>query len=140
MDPTIWLSAQQFEAFRDSPVEGPIVFVNLLAFRAKAAYPPGTEDPEMTGRQAYDRYRPVARQAVASVGGRALWYGHIAQTLVGPTDASWDEAALAEYPSRQAFIDMIQKPEYRAVLVHREAALARSHVFVAKTQFRNLET
>ena len=139
MDAAIWLSADQLQAFRDNPATGPVVFVNLLMIREFAVYPPGTEDPELTGLQAYDRYRVVAREAARSVGGRVLWYGHALPTLVGPPGEQWDEMALAEYPSRQAFLDMIVKPEYRAVLVHRAAAIAKCRVFPATTVLRNLD-
>lgn len=139
MDATIWLSAEQLQAFRAAPTEDPVVFVNLIAFRQFALYQPGTEDPLLSGRDAYDRYRRIAREMAKSVGGRALWYGQVAQTLVGPSDETWDDAALAEYPTRQVFLDMIVKPEYRAALVHRDAAIERCRVIVAATVLRNLE-
>ena len=36
-------------------VEGPVMMVNLLKFREKAAYPDG-RDAEISGREAYGRY------------------------------------------------------------------------------------
>ena len=139
MDPTVWLSAEQLDAFKKSPIEGSIAFINLQTYRARAAYPAGTENPEVTGRAAYDRYREVARRMLASVGGRGLWFGTVGLTLVGPPGETWDEAALAEYPSRQAFLDMIVKPEYRAALVHRFAAIEDCRCYVAQARFRNLD-
>jgi len=38
----------------------------------------------------------------------------------------WDAIALVEYPSRQAFIDMVSQPDYQKAHTHREAGLERT--------------
>jgi hypothetical protein len=46
---------QQFMDFFGAPEDGPFVMVNLLRFKAKAAYPDGS-DADLSGRDAYMRY------------------------------------------------------------------------------------
>ncbi|MDX1578671.1 MAG: hypothetical protein R3266_09300 [Gemmatimonadota bacterium] len=36
----------------------------------------------------------------------------------------WDVVALVSYPARQAFLEMVSKPEYAEIHGHREAGLA----------------
>ncbi len=33
--------------------------------------------------------------------------------LIGPSDERWDEAFIAQYPSADAFIEMLRDPVYR---------------------------
>ena len=66
----------------------PIVMVNLLKFRDKAQYDePG--EPEMTGREAYDRYGSVMAPLVLAMvlpGGvilrRVRWEGHFPRFIL----------------------------------------------------------
>jgi hypothetical protein len=46
-------------------------------------------------------------------GGRIVWAGEPAAPLLG--EKGWDMVALVEYPSRQAFLEMIASPEYREI-------------------------
>jgi uncharacterized protein (DUF1330 family) len=109
-------------------VEKPIVMLNLLRFRARTQYPPGTDAAACSGREAYARYAAVALAKVAEVGGRLVWMASADASLIGPDGEVWDEVALVEYPSRQAFLRMIEMPDYQAAVVHRSAALADSRL------------
>ena len=44
--------------------------------------------------------------------------------LIVEGDEQWDDALLARYPSRDAFVDMQKSPTYQAALPHRTAGLA----------------
>ena len=44
--------------------------------------------------------------------------------MLGEVEDLWDVIALVEYPSSEAFRQMLQSPEYQEVHVHREAGLA----------------
>ena len=45
--------------------------------------------------------------------------------LIGPQDCEqWDIAFIAEYPSVQAFVDMLRDPVYREAVKHRQAGVA----------------
>jgi len=60
------------------------------------------------------------------VGGRIVYAAAPAPPLLG--DDAWDVAALVEYPSRQAFLDMVTAPEYKAAAHLRTEALARGEL------------
>jgi uncharacterized protein (DUF1330 family) len=114
--------------------DAPIVMINLLRYRAQAAYPDGFDAEPCSGREAYQRYGTVAAGRVASVGGRLLWMGRVRASVIAPDDETWDDAILVEYPSRRAFLEMVSQPEYLAAAVHRTAALADSRLIATVTQ------
>jgi uncharacterized protein (DUF1330 family) len=108
----------QFVALASSPEEGPVVMINLLKF-------PGGRQSE--GAASYQRYADQAVKMVEEQGGTLLWLGRVDQVLIGDEEAdAWDSAALVQYPSRQAFIDMVSKPAYQDAHTHREAGLERT--------------
>ena len=120
---------QQIQDFVASEHEGPIFMINLLRYRAQAEYPDGSKAEPCTGREAYARYAAVALQKVAEAGGRPVWLAPVQVSLIAPEGETWDDAVLVEYPSRQAFLEMVSKPDYQAVAVHRTAALEDSRLF-----------
>lgn len=113
---------------------GPIVMINLLRYRAQAAYEPGAAATACSGREAYQRYAEVAVAKVAEVGGRLLWLANVLATVIGPDGEEWDDAVLVEYPSRQAFLRMVAMPDYQAVSFHRTAALEDSRLIATNPQ------
>lgn len=108
------------------PADTPIIMVNLLKFKVRAVYPDGTSD--CSGREAYDRYSVVASQKVAEIGGRLFWLGEVQGALIAPPGEVWDKVMLVQYPSIQAFKEMLAMPDYHASTVHREAALEDSRL------------
>jgi len=107
--------------------DGPIVALNLNRYRARAAYPPGTPDAAVTGREAYLRYGVIALQAIASVGGRILWATEGRHVTIGTDDDRYDEIVAVWYPSRAAFLTLDIFPGYRAAFaLHRRAAIERA--------------
>jgi uncharacterized protein (DUF1330 family) len=70
---------------------------------------------------------------VIEAGGKILWFGNVAQIVIGPDTERWDDAVLVQYPSRQAFITMVTRPDYLAASVHRTAALADSRLIATAT-------
>ena len=122
-------SAEQFQQFlADYPDGEPVVMLNLLRFREQADYPADFDAEPCSGAEAYGRYGTAVVERVASVGGRLVWTGAAHPTVIGPTDEAWDLVALIEYPSKQAFADMLAQPEYQAVAPHRTASLADSRL------------
>lgn len=111
-----------------------IVMINLLRYRERAAYPEGFDAAPASGREAYQRYAAEAVKHVAAVGGRMVWLGEVRFTVIGPEDERWDDAALVEYPSKQAFLEMVSKADYQAAAVHRTAALADSRLLCTETR------
>ncbi len=111
---------QQF--FSDAD-HGPMVMVNLLKFKDKATYPDG-RDPDLTGREAYDRYGAAVVDCLKAVGGHVVYSGPVTGLLLGEVEEAWDAVALAYYPSPQAMLQMVATPEYQAIEIHRYAGLA----------------
>lgn len=101
----------------------PVVMLNLLRFRARANYPAESNEPSRTGRDAYGVYLRLVEPILAGVGGRMIWSGDAKHALIAPDGETWDEVLLVEYPSRDAFLTMLRLPEYRAITMHRTAAL-----------------
>jgi uncharacterized protein (DUF1330 family) len=132
--PSIEPTPEQFAAFlQQVPADKPIVMINLLRYREQAEYPAGYEASPCTGREAYQRYGEQAIQHVAKVGGKPIWMGSAQAVVIGPSDETWDDAVLVEYPSRQAFMEMVAKPDYQECAVHRTAALADSRLIATLT-------
>ncbi len=118
-------------AFRDLPLDRPIAMLNLLRFRERAAYAPdvdATLSRDLSGAEAYAAYGRAAAAPFARAGGRQVWLGTPRLTVIGPADGAWDLAFIAEYPSGEAFLGMLHDPEYRAAVVHRQAAIADSRL------------
>ena len=113
-------SDAQLAALASHRPDGPIV-------RERAAYPPGTRDGDVTGREAYRRYGVVAFQAILSTGGRILWATEGRNVAIGGGDELFHEVVAVWYPSRAAFLTLDRYPGYReAFELHRRASLERA--------------
>ena len=109
------LNQEGFAAFAGRAGEGgPIVMLNLLAF-----------EPE-GGRQRYEEYGEAVAPLLERAGGRIVFLGEPAAPLLG--DEGWDLVVLVEYPSRQAFLDMIASPEYLEIGHLRTEALVKGEL------------
>jgi uncharacterized protein (DUF1330 family) len=119
---------EQIQALVEHGPEGPIVMVNLLKYRAKAAYDASRSEAKegLSGREAYQRYGAVAVKHVTASGGGIVWGGTQKLVVVGGPEHEWDDVVCVRYPSRQAFLKMVSDPDYRAAAYHREAGLERT--------------
>lgn len=116
---------RQMEAFFEragTGRDGPVVMVNLLKFRDRAAYPDG-RDAHISGFEAYTRYGIAVKQIIERLGGRMLYVGAVDGLMIGECEELWDQVALVEYPSRASLLEMVNSPEYHAIEVHRDAGL-----------------
>lgn len=116
-------TGDQFRAFRDDPHDGPIAQVNLLKFRVRAEYAAdhpqhGVDEP---GSAAYQRYVDAFRVAAGEVGGDCLLYGRTERYFIGQGD--WDAVLVMHFPSRTAFIETLNHPDYAEMHRHRDAGL-----------------
>jgi uncharacterized protein (DUF1330 family) len=109
---------EQLEQLRNASDGGPIVMVNLLRFK-----------PD--GGEAYGRYAAAVAPMLEQVGGRILNTVACRQAVIGPEEERWDAVALVEYPSVQAFLNMVENPDYVATHEHREAGLADSRLILS---------
>jgi uncharacterized protein (DUF1330 family) len=104
-----------FEAFGQRAGEAaPVTMLNLLAFE-----PDG-------GRERYGEYGAAVAPLLERVGGRVVFLGDPGAPLLGAE--GWDMVALVEYPTRQAFLDMVGSPEYERIADLRSTALTRSEL------------
>ena len=120
IDPT----EAQLTAFAGADLTTPIVMLNLNRYRDRAAYPAGTPDADVSGREAYMRYGMVALAAILHVGGRILWATEGRQLAIGCDHDVFHEVVAVWYPSRAAFLSLEQYPGYHhAFELHRRAAI-----------------
>jgi uncharacterized protein (DUF1330 family) len=104
-----------FEQLGQRSDDGPVVMLNLLAFKADG------------GSREYSQYAQSVVSMIETRGGKLLWSGRPDQVLIGnPESNNWDLVALVQYPSRRAFIEMVTSPEYHTAHTHREGGLERT--------------
>ena len=94
--------------------EGPVVMLNLLDLK-----PDG-------GFERYAEYGAAVEPLLERAGARILFAGEGSSAVIGT--GGWDLVALVEYPTRQAFLDMIGSEEYLAIAHLRTEALERSEL------------
>lgn len=119
-------TAQQLSTLAAAGPREPIVMLNLLRFKERADGIDAADS--ISGAEAYGRYASAAGKFLERVGGRLLLALSAQQTVIGPSEGEWDLVLAVEYPSRQAFLEMIGDPEYLAIHAHRAAALADSRL------------
>jgi uncharacterized protein (DUF1330 family) len=103
-------NAEGMAAFNEAAgEEKPVTMLNLLRFK-----PDG-------GRERYAEYGAAVAPLLDGIGGRIVFVGESASPLLGGD--SWDLVALVEYPTRQAFLEMIGSSDYQAIAHLRTEAL-----------------
>lgn len=121
----IGFGGESFDAFRKVPRDGPIHMLNLVKLRDQAVYDDGRE---ATGMEAYKAYSKESAPVFQGNGGRIIWSGKMEHMLIGPSDEQWHLCFVAEYPSVEAFVEMIKDPVYREAMTHRQAAVKTSRL------------
>lgn len=122
----LYPTEQQVAAFAQGDPDKPVQMLNLLKYRDRAHYTQPVDNPDCTGREAYERYIILASKSIESAEGTLLWYGTAGGLLIGGSGDDWDEALLVEYPSCNHLLRMFGDPAYQATTFHREAALERT--------------
>lgn len=122
---------EQFKAMYGLPLDRPVMMLNLLKFRDRAAY--ADSDPEagedVSGADAYARYSQEATPIFDALGASQAWIGKPELVLIGDDAGDlWDLAFVARYPTAQAFIDMVKDPAYQRAVRHRNAAVLDSRL------------
>lgn len=104
----------QFAALAARPADAPVVMVNLLKFK-----PAG-------GLESYLQYGREVVPHLERVGATLRYAGGAPSVVIGDGEQPWWDAILiVEYPTPQAFIDMVTTQEYAKVHEHRAAGLDR---------------
>ena len=108
------LNEQDLAAFTSRAGEGPVYMLNLLEFAGDG------------GAERYAEYGQAVAPLLEGVGGRPVFAGAPAEDLIG--DGHWDLVVVVEYPTRQAFLDMVSSPEYEQIAHLRTEALLRTEL------------
>ena len=115
----------QFEAFKALTRDEPVMMLNLLKFRDKAAYEDGRD---VSGAEAYAAYGRESAPIFRRVGGEIIWRGKPELMLIGPAGKKWDLIFIARYPTASAFLEMVTDPDYQLAVRHRQAAVLDSRL------------
>lgn len=112
-------------AAENIPAGQPVVMLNLLRYRQQAEYAKKQVE-SISGREVYhQRYVPAFGKLASAIPGiQVLFLGTVqAGIVIGPEEI-WDEMALVEYPSLEAFRSVVESAAYHAEAdPHRKAAL-----------------
>ncbi len=113
------------QAAANIPDGQPVVMLNLLRYHQRAKYANQQVEP-LSGQEAYhQRYVPAFGKLASAIPGiQVLFLGAVqAGIVIGPEEI-WDEVALVEYPSLEAFRSIVESQDYYAEAdPHRKAAL-----------------
>ncbi len=104
--------------------DGPVWMVNLMRYRERAVYADGRES-DLTGREADDRYAPFG--PFRTVGAELVFLADVEAQLVGD-DQEWERIAVVRYPTRRAFLEMQELPDYIGLHEHKDAGMASTFV------------
>ena len=123
----------QLKKLLSLPPDAPVVALNLFQFNSQAQYQPSdpefnTEAANVTGKIAWARYSATAGKYLADLGGKVVFSTPVAQVMIGPADVQWDVAAIMYFPTRKAFMEMLENPVFQKASRHRKAALANHHM------------
>lgn len=110
-------------ATRDPDADGPIYMVNLMKYRDVAIYDStSTESPQITGREADDRYDPSS--ILNEIGASIMFVADVVSTDRGIGD--WDRIAVVRYPTRRSFIEMQRRNDFGEKHRHKAAGMSRT--------------
>ncbi len=120
----------QIAKLQSLPMAAPIAALNLFKLNERAKYRPedpefGTPDADVSGQEAFERYRTEAGAKLTSLGGRTVFAASVDQIMIGPDALDFDLAAVMYFPTRSAFVAMLSDPDFQSSSRHRYAALAR---------------
>ena len=119
------LNEQTLQALPD---DGPVTMLNLMRFRERSL------DGKGSGWDAYLRYSALSIKLIKAQGGTIIWTGTADAVALGDAERHrWDYVALVRYPSRAAFLAMMNSADYAAANVERENGCA-DHAIVATTE------
>ena len=111
------------KAFANLPADAPVVMINLLKFH------------DGDGLAHYLTYTREVQPHLDRVGGSVRYAGTNPHNVIGDGEQPWWDAILVvEYPSPQAFVDMVLDEGYQKVHEHRAAALQQGDL-IATSQW-----
>ncbi len=115
-------TADRFGALLDLDIAGPVSMLHLLKFRERASYEDGRAT-DLTGADAYQLYLGDLVDRVQSVGGQLVLSKTAQYLVLGQAEDLWDTVLVIDYPSKEAFVEVVTSPEMLESGVHRRAGL-----------------
>ena len=122
MSTTFETTPGQIAALTARPADAPVVMVNLLKFKPEG------------GVESYLQYGQEVVPHLERVGAKLRYAGGAPSVVIGDGERPWwDVILIVEYPTPQAFIDMVTTREYAKVHEHRAAGLDRGDLIATST-------
>jgi len=117
---------EQTQALLHNPPAGSVRLLNLLKFKAQAEYEDGSTGGCGSGMEAYMRYGAALFDGIlASVGAKLVFSEPVTGGIIGEAGTTdYDMVAIMQYPTMQAFLEMMSLPAYEQAAKHRDAGLA----------------
>jgi len=111
------------------------VMVNLIKYREKAAYPPGSPYGD-SAIEADKRYARAFFPYLLRYGNVPVFISRRSGSFIEPKDAEpWQVVAMIRYRSRRDFIRSVRAVVGKDVMVHKWAAIDTTHVFPVRPLF-----
>lgn len=104
--------------------DGPIWMVNLMKYREKADYADG-RSADISGKEADDLYAPLG--PLKAIGARPVFLADVDTQFLNDSP-KWDRVGIVKYPSRRAFLEMQNRPDFKELHHHKEAGMAETIV------------
>ena len=113
-----------FNKFIQAEIKGSFQMLNLLKFKEHVS------ETGLSGKEQYQEYMKAAAPFIQSSGAKLSYLGNTLHSIIGPAENEWDKVLLVEYPSKEAFLNMVMDPEYPAQL--RTLALSDSRLILCQ--------
>ena len=104
--------------------DGPIWMVNLMKYREKADYADGRA-ADISGKEADDLYAPLG--PLKAIGAKPVFLADVDTQFLNDSP-KWDRVGIVKYPSRRAFLEMQNRPDFKELHHHKEAGMAETIV------------
>ena len=111
---------EQMKGFMAMEIEGAIHMLNMLRYK------------EDGGRDSYAKYSANTGPLLQARGGKIVYRSQARKTVIG--DETWDDVFIVEYPSKDAFFDMITSDDYQSGVHWRHEALEDSRLVCMQTE------
>lgn len=113
-----------FNVFIQTKINGSFQMLNLLKFKEHVS------ETGLPGKEQYQEYMKAAAPFIQSSGAKLNYLANTVYSVIGPLENEWDKILLVEYPSKEAFLNMVMDPEYPAQL--RTLALSDSRLILCQ--------
>jgi len=113
------------------PIQGEVIMLNLLRFKAIADYsnlPEIAPTETISGKEAYQIYINETLPFLKESGGEIMLLGKCEHFFIGPMEEKWDLVMMIKQSSLESFLAFASNPEYSKVIGHRQAALVDSRL------------